>query len=321
VLFCLTTNYARPTKWEGTNHIGPFTVEIRHERQGREFLLAQEMSKTIAEEVSRATALYRYQVKLEQPGKYRVAVKSADGKTVGTAEIVAKEGDYHPWMPFGTAPLGLFELDEQFDAVGAVRNLGTGTALPTVDGMTPLVYQEKGGEPKFRDNALLPSLQPVADGSLSVKSVEDKLVVVSDHEIVLSWPEHYFLVRWWVNGKPYIPSMESDLAMQLSEQVITGKSLLLALECDPRRFGATFADKIELQLLHCANGWEYLQSEMAHMQMAELDSPGADVVVSNRIQVIPEVFTRFEATFENRFGNQVPTRVFIDGKVSGGRGR
>lgn len=313
LLYCFTSEYQRPASWEEPNRIGPFSVEVSHERDGDEVVVAGLEAMKVAEEAPLAKALFRYQIKLERPGKHRVTVKTLDGKTVGTTEIVAEEASIHPWMPFGFVPLGLFELDEQFDGVGRVRNMENGTAVPAVNGMEYLVYQAEDAEPRYRVNDLLPTLQPTA-GSLSVKSIDDKLVIESRYDMTLSWPTEHFLARWWVNDEPFMPEPEADLAKQLSGQVITGKSLLLGLECDPRRLGAQFGDKIELQLMYTANGWEYSQSNMDSLQAAEPEKDAPEVLVSNRVQIVaPHVFSRFETTFENRFGNQVPTRVVIDG--------
>ena len=112
--------------------------------------------------------------------------------------------------------------------------------------MTPLVYQRGIEKPNFRISESLPTLQPVANGELTVKSVDDKLVIECKRDLVLSWPTEHFLVRWWVNGKPFIPSPKANATPLASGQVISGRSLLLGLECDPKRLGAKFGDKIEL---------------------------------------------------------------------------
>jgi BlaI family penicillinase repressor len=123
LLYCLTTGYERPSRWRKPKRLGPFTVEVRHESENEQ-LIEADVIQVVAEKAPIAKALFRDHITLERAGKYRVTVRSLDGVTVGVAELIAEQTDYHPWMPLGQAtfPWGSLNLTSS-STPSAVRGI------------------------------------------------------------------------------------------------------------------------------------------------------------------------------------------------------
>ena len=101
-------------------------------------------------------------------------------------------------------------------------------------------------------------------------------------------PDRRFLARWWVNGKPFVPS---QMAMQLMDEngrVTTGARLDLLLDFDPARFDARPGGRIGLQLLYCRAGWELATDEKVGMLRADPSDEGPLFLLSNRIEFTGE---------------------------------
>ena len=85
------------------------------------------------------------------------------------------------------------------------------------------------------------------------------------------WPEDRFLVRWWVNGKPFVPRRarparrEGDTEFVFDSRPVEDfgqKRLRLDMRFPPEALGAKKGDRIGVQFLHCGNGWTVLWPDL-----------------------------------------------------------
>lgn len=78
----------------------------------------------------------------------------------------------------------------------------------------------------------------------------------------LSHPRSHFLVRYWVNGHPLALAANRKLAQVLHQggPVTRMRRFAFQVELDPRALNLRDNDRLELQLMHCPQGWIWLQA-------------------------------------------------------------
>ena len=287
-LYCLTEGYSMPQQWKENNRLGPFQIVVRHEGDEKQQAAAiSYLASSDAPDIRHSTALFRRSIPLDRPGTFHVQVMSEKREVIAETEVTATRERYHCWMPFERTAAGTPERRrDEFDAVDRVKAGERGIAIPRFDGMAPMLFRSDGPEIKVRRQAdeRLPALLPETTGDgLTVKATGTRLIVTSKENIILARPDWHFLVRWWVNDKPYIP-VQTDPQDDQNGKVIIGKKLLLHLDFDPRRIGARPGDEIEVQLLYCKNGWQ-LVSPGTEMLSAQVDAKGPDLLLSNRTRL------------------------------------
>lgn len=287
-LYCLTEGYSMPQQWNENNRLGPFQIVVRHEGDDKQLAaIVSYLASSDAQDIRHSTALFRRSIPLDRPGTFHIQVMSEKREVIAETKVTATRERYHCWMPFERTAAGALERRrDEFDAVDHVKAGERGIAIPRFDGMVPMLFRSDGPEIKVRRPAdeRLPTLIPqtVGDG-LTVKATGTRLIVTSKENIILARPDWHFLVRWWVNDKPFIP-VQMDPQNDQNGNVIIGKKLLLHLDFDPRRIGAKPGDKVELQLLYCKNGWE-LVSPRTEMLSVHMDAEGPDLLFSNRTRL------------------------------------
>jgi hypothetical protein len=237
-------------------------------------------------DIADSTVLFRRSIPLDRPGKYFLRVLRLDGSLVAQTVVTATRHGYHPWMPLerfrDEEPK---EADAGHDAVAHVRNRAKGIAIPQFEGMAPLLFKSDGPR-KIRRLAegRLPALVPAfASPGFTITPRAAGLAVESKERIVLARADWHFLVRWWVNGRPYVPQ-QIDSFMDQNGMVVMGRRLLLYLDFAPDRMGAKPGDDVELQLLYCKNGWQLVESGV-ELLSAHFDAKGPDLLLSNRIHL------------------------------------
>ncbi len=243
-------------------------------------------------DIRHSKALFRKSISLYHPGKFQVRVFSLKGDLLAQTEIMATQEPCHPWMPLD--PCYSVDKDEQaedngeYDAIAYAQNRASGIAIPRFDGMMPSFVPgtAPGAKAKSLAGEHLPTLIPEKAGNmLTVKANGTDLIIESQKEIILARPDWHFLTRWWVNGKPYIPTQMEAFSDQ-NGMVAVGKRLLLHLKFDPQRVGAKQGDQVELQLLYCLNGWELvLFAREMEMMAALLDEESPELLLSNRTRI------------------------------------
>jgi hypothetical protein len=120
----------------------------------------------------------------------------------------------------------------------------------------------------------------------------NRLILTFDRDIAIDPdPEDYYLVRWWINGRPFIPDPLPPDGMQASAgsgAAVIGRRLDFVLKFHPELLHAKKGDTIAVQMLRCARGWSYTGPvEMAELQRAS--APDEDEIpfiarLSNRAE-------------------------------------
>jgi hypothetical protein len=291
LLYCLTDGYSLPQEWSETSRLGPFKLVVQHEDDNDE--KAQEVGQMAwhdPPDISQSITLFRRSIPLDRPGKFFITLLTLNDQLVGQAIVTATRPGFHPWMPLERSP-GPNEAEDddgRYDAVAHVRNRAKGIAIPRFEGMEPLPFRGDGSERKVRRRVgeKLPTLFPTnhsnARDSLTIRAAGTDLIIESRESIILARPDWHFLVRWWVNDKPYIPEQLDAFADQ-NGIVITGKTLYLYLDFLPERIGAKEGDNVDLQLLYCKNGWELVMP--MNMMSAFGDMDGPELLFSNRVRI------------------------------------
>jgi len=102
-----------------------------------------------------------------------------------------------------------------------------------------------------------------------------------------SWPEDYYLTRWWVNDKPVILEANKDIQeLQKVGAMRMGEQMRLRWKIDWALLGAKSGDRVALQVMYCPAGVRKVLQEGAEMRMASILEFGQKPVVSNRTEFV-----------------------------------
>jgi hypothetical protein len=156
--------------------------------------------------------------------------------------------------------------------------------------MVPIDAAGDGGRRivKRLENEPLPRLVPErVDDTLRVGVEGLVLSIESDTDIHTYRPDWHFLARWWVNGKPFLPSQLTVFPGDENGMVRRGKRLRVGLDLDARRLGAKSGDRIGLQLLYCPHGWSWVTSGARLLRALPAREEFAGVSrLSNRVELV-----------------------------------
>jgi len=102
-----------------------------------------------------------------------------------------------------------------------------------------------------------------------------------------SWPEDYYLTRWWVNDKPVILEPNKDIQeLQKVGAMRMGEQMRLRWKIDWALLGAKSGDRVALQVMYCPAGVRKVLQEGTEMRMAPILEFGQKPVVSNRTEFV-----------------------------------
>jgi hypothetical protein len=199
-------------------------------------------------------------------------VSDRQGKVLAKDSLKATKDAFHPWMPW-------FYIRQVEDLAKQVP--AKGIALPTVDNIGPVAFVEKGTV----NPGNLPTLLPTEKTpKLTIKIDGDKVVISSEKELHTKHPEFYFLTRWWVNDKPFVPQQTDRFWESNRMGILTyEKEFPMPLSFDPPLIGAKKSDKIGLQMLYCESEWGWCAPRMnGHRSEPNLEN----LRISNRIDFV-----------------------------------
>jgi hypothetical protein len=290
-LYALTDGYAPPEEWSEEDRLGPFYVALAdadgkpldHCRWGFGLVPHQKVPSDLV----KSELLFVRRVVVPKAGAVRVTIgmrmgRQGDGKVVATGQVKAA-GESHPF--------------DRFEVVGPepkagqtafkVRNKGVGPALPRWPEFCPIVGRsaEDGKDRRAADEPL-PRLIPAEPSPALKMSVADGVLTVrSEAGTGTSAPDHDFLARWWVNGKPVVQAVPKDpdlgvLGWQLTKDKRPEIRLTLDLALD--RLGAKSGDLIGVQVLYAAYGTDAVTDRMLSI-LKGWDRPVLPML-SNRVE-------------------------------------
>jgi hypothetical protein len=275
LLYCLTEGFKRPEGGSGPVPLGPVFVTCTL-RDGLRRLKekANWARKASEREENAAYLLFVKPLVATRMGTYKVRVRDGTDKLLAQAELVATSDFFHPWMPWGQP----HERDY-------FNNDADGIALPRVGALDPFatLSAERVRDVRFLKERL-PTLLPQRQSPGFVIQMKGKGLHIKSarQRLILGRPHSRFLVRWWVNDRPFGPEQKSEFWGEAYHELIrTGHELTLPLELDPRRFGAVKGDRIGLQVVYCPGGWAWC-SRTRSMGFGRAQP----ALLSNRINVV-----------------------------------
>jgi len=228
---------------------------------------------------------------VDKVGDYEVTVRSEKGDDLARVTLKGTDAPFHPWSPLVVTKNTQYEhLEEKIEFLGEVGYVdkyrrtapaeaifdGKGIALPAI--MSNVGYSAEGWDPllnKFaNDPKKLADEQPHPfgkgplpkvlvediDPSLPARFVQERMLIqiVAKDRSERYRPGKYYLCRWWVNGKPFVPEPVNPTqhVERLSYPYNKGEDLEIHLTVTAKDLKAKTGDKVELQLLSCGTaGW------------------------------------------------------------------
>ena len=286
VLYCMTEGYT-PQAVNKSHSIGPFTYRVQYENEQRLFQSVESMLLRSRQDYTDCTLIFRQVVPFPRAGRATINIFGTDKvNPIATVEVQVVDDGFHPWMPFSPSESvqKLQKADGKFDAVGHVA-ITKRRAVPVLGNSFPLIFQSpaKDGQYKTHLNPMaIPTKLKPQSGQLTLSQTGEGLAIHSKQKIVLSHPQHRFLARWWINGKPYSPKFVTErMAEKLTGKVILGKRLHLVCDTKPEQLGAKRSDKIEVQILYSHHGWKE-DNHVEKLAIITLEK-GTELLISNRL--------------------------------------
>ncbi|HUT60166.1 MAG TPA: hypothetical protein VNA25_20155 [Phycisphaerae bacterium] len=316
LLYVLTENYVpdpkqmplRLRRGVRTLQCGPLRVAVDDGRADQPAELSGMVMPDIGELPPRR-CLFVAAIPGHSAGKRRVLVYDSAGRCVARADFEVSRESAHAWTIWGR-PRRVAELEEARPGdpedliVHHVAVGGDGAATPEWDsyGCRPL-YADGAvpGAParpkRFRalpmptsPNAPLPTFLPrKVDRALRASLDGHTLKIDCDRKITMSRPDHHFLVRWWVNGKPFVPRPLREYEDDNGGMLIRSRHLHLRMQFDSAKLGAVKGDRIGLQLLYCHRGWQFCTPDTVEMLklLGDRERPCLPML-SNRVEFVAE---------------------------------
>lgn len=102
-----------------------------------------------------------------------------------------------------------------------------------------------------------------------------------------SWPEDYYLARWWINDKPVMLEANRDIQeLQKVGAMRMGEQMRLRWKIDWNLLGAKSGDRVALQVMYCPAGVRKVLQDGAELRMAPILEFGQKPVLSNRTEFV-----------------------------------
>jgi hypothetical protein len=243
-LYCLTEGFDPPSTWKN-DPLGP--VYVAYTFQDEKEKKSGAKGGGSVEHLKGCRLLFARGLDVARVGVHRIQVRDKKGQVLATATLEGTNEFFHPWMPWSY--LETFAL---FPKAEPAR----GIALPSCGGLNPLVILKEDK----KDLPLperLPTLMPQAPRpGFKIALDGEALVIKSGARFIVGRPHARFLVRWWVNEKPFVPKQLEKFWDEMYHELLREeKELRLPLRFDPQPVGAKEGDRIALQLLYSDEGW------------------------------------------------------------------
>jgi hypothetical protein len=269
LLYCLTEGYTPASSGEGPT-LGPVfaTCSFGDEEKGK----SESTWGSGKEDWPKGSYLFAHALAANRVGTYHITVTDRKGKLIAKTAFEGTKDFFHPWMPW-------FYLRQVEDL--AKNSPAKGIALPAVDDIGPIAFVEQG---KVKTGNL-PTLSPTGKSpKLLIKIDKGDVVIQSEKALHAKHPQFYFLARWWVNDKPFVPQQTDTFWQSIRRGIIVYENELpMPLSFEPRLIGAKPGDKIGLQILYCESEWSWCWPQM-HGHRTELNSE--NLRISNRLDFV-----------------------------------
>lgn len=190
----------------------------------------------------------------DRTGEFRIAVRTEDGRQLTGVTIRGVDVPFHPWSPL------LLKEDAKYERIegpynfrrtepARATNLGVGIGLPEVSGVIGSSATD-GPLPRLLPHASDPDLRLSVEPGLVLR------ITQANGKVEAYRPDWHFLVRWWVNGRPYRPAWSEPIPQLGGSGTIRfANDMTIQWEPDMAACGASPGDEIGVQFLYCPNGW------------------------------------------------------------------
>jgi hypothetical protein len=291
LIYCATEGFSTPSPWTySTRTLGP--VEVALVQSGTRLYWGQGGRRSGGGDpdpwVDSKALLFVRELVATAAGTLEVVVEAGEPRhAVARCKLEVADHPAHSWARFET--VGTHALSAK---VFNVRNRSDGAALPCWSGTTPITI--RGSETRethpdedcarlARTDAL-PRLIPVEVDPGTMLTLTDDVLELRADPPLWNGPGR-FLVRYWVNGKPF-PIARFTTFFPGGFAGPSGhesKRARFHLELDPARLGAATGDRVAVQLLYCPFGSEWVGTPS---HLIEPIGPNAYTRLSNTVEVV-----------------------------------
>ncbi len=315
LVYALTEGYVPPDRIErkpsevGEQPLGPLRMAIIRADEAPAHAQAVDMMMRDSESPGRDARLFVAPIMGARPGRLRVTIYDSANRAIAACEVTVTEQAVHPWAVFrpvarpADGPEQPRPGDPDDLTVDHVKPRGDGAAVPdwTQFGDWPLftdVRARDGGVELRSDpelsaaqvsmNNSLPRFMPAeVDPGLKLSVRGADLEIVSREPIITARADWHFLVRWWVNGRPFVPG-HLEASGDQNGVLIVGRHLRLPGAIDPAAIGARPGDRVGVQIMYCEHGWTFVTE---HMEILKARHPAG-------LTPLPRLSNRAEFTVE-----------------------
>ncbi len=284
LVYCLTDGY---DYFKNPNlklqSLGPLSVKVR---RGSESLIVNStnflgLSYHGDPTTGGCTLFFARQLLIDAPGLYEISVCTRPGRQIAKAAIATDRAFYHPWTPFLLEQESEWEWISRTDytfrqtkpavlsvpGIGIAVNAWSGNSFKVISGHAVLDWESldldstpRKPEPQLNLDSSLPLLVPDrSDPDLKMSVQEGFVTLTSTTNFCTAGPDMWFLARWWVNGKPFVPRKGHAPEHNGGIVLHFDRQMRFKLNLDPTKLGARTGDRVTMQLLLC-NGWCYVEN-------------------------------------------------------------
>jgi hypothetical protein len=303
LVYCLADGPLPKQHVRTSEVLGPLGVKLRWPGVTEQTQMMQTMEPKVE-----GVRLYVRPLGIGQRGEPEIQILGDDDQVIAACQLKISDEPYHAWLPL-RHPYRDPKADPKADARGqpaqanaerdavivTLVNAVDQVALPHWEGTRPIVFDgtARGKRIRRERGEPLPRLLPEQpDPNLRLSRDGDIFTVESNTDLAPASSYEHFLVRWWVNDKPFIP--EERVPMQRMSQAMQQmqrpqKPLLtvrMRLAFDPSKLGAEKGDRIGMQMLHCPERFEALRPPGFLQQQTFAPDLGASDIsrMTNRIE-------------------------------------
>jgi hypothetical protein len=294
LVYCLAEGFKAPGKGKGDNHLGPVLVDVTSSTGRLRDDAQSSWDIQDSDQKGPGIPLYAHPLSFTAPGTYTVTISTAAHGPLATSLIQVDAQGTTPWSSFGRAefpfrdePAEPNPADPAETVVSRFGFVGAQTAIPTCNGRQALSWfdPDMAGLPLWTLPTLMP---PSTNPELQLHGDQSHLIVDSKSPMDVCLGDLPFLMRWWVNDRPWIPTADSDIGRSGGAYISNVHRVRFEVEILEGMLGARPGDRIGVQLLYCPFGWTVPGDNMAQPLLLPVtdEKPQPHAMISNRLDFV-----------------------------------
>src|SRR5882672_290249 len=252
LIYCLTEGFSEWTTGYWNDRLGPLRISVA-EGDGNEPKLREAVPLPKMQGDKNAVLLFVHAIHLVRSVNYRVALFTDEGRLIAASTVRGTEEFFHPWLAW--------DGDPGWVNAGSITRVIDATALPAWRDRP--VYRSRREDLIAHQGDRLPHMPESPDPGFHIRIEKDLLILVSDVDLWILRPYEYLLMRWWLNGKPYVPPEDKGTGIMTHNGAYDVlRNLDLRLLFKPADIGAKSGDRVDLQVLYCSDGWDWVTNDL-----------------------------------------------------------